>query len=83
MLLGPSGQACHHRNEFGGLDRFGDVHLKTGEERTSAIFGSRKSGQCDRGHLTAFLDWQLPDAPYHAVAVFAGHADVHNCDVWF
>jgi hypothetical protein len=34
------GEVLHHGNQFGELDRLGDVHLKAGAQRPDAIFAA-------------------------------------------
>ena len=76
LRCGAAGDAADGGGQFRGLDRLGDVNLKSGHHRAGSIFGARVGRQGDRWSLAPFGFWQGTNFADELIAVLAGHADV-------
>src|SRR5258706_7573297 len=76
--LSSSCEARNHGKEFGRLDRFGDVHLKSSGERFHAVFDSSEGCQRNRGQQ--FLAGSA-DTPDQFIAVDIGHSYIGDEDI--
>src|SRR6266850_6851214 len=74
LLRAERRQVLDDRNEFGGIDRLGDVKLKAGAQGAGAVFAPRQRSQRNRGDGTSAR--KCPKAGDELVAIMAGHADV-------
>ncbi len=67
------------REEFGGVDGFGDVSLEAGEEGVAAVLGAGEGGESDGGEGGGGVE--IADFVDELIAVHFGHADVGDEEV--
>src|SRR4051812_17780119 len=71
--LSPRGEAGDDGGELGRFDRLGDVGLVSGPQRTGAVLGAGKRGECSSRRAAAGFGRQRADLADEVVAVLLGH----------